>query len=163
MTTQASQIECGEMIRGNCTGDANPDAWYPTVPNGGKPETILRRMAPEIKYAIDLCNSCSKKDECLEEGMKSGNLAYGIWGGLLAGERIAVADEQGVDYLTPLNNTGRTIGPRIRARSAGKPNGGSIGGGSLYDDTHNKMTKAERTSAVLFAQRIKPYLEELNE
>lgn len=132
------------MINGNCTGDANPDAWFPTVPNGGKPSTILQRMVPEIKYAINKCNSCPQKDNCLEEGIKPENLAYGIWGGLLAGERIAIADERGTDYMVAPYNRGRTV---------------SVAGASYMEGTH-KLTHAEKESAVMFAQRIKPYLEE---
>lgn len=132
------------MINGNCTGDSNPDAWFPTVPNGGRPSTILRRMVPEIKYAINKCNSCPQKDKCLEEGIKPENLAYGIWGGLLAGERIAIADERGTDYMVAPYNRGRTV---------------SVAGGSYMEGTH-KLTYAEKESAVAFAERIKPYLEE---
>lgn len=132
------------QIVGNCTGDANPDAWFPTVPNGGRPSTILRRMVPEIKYAMDKCNSCPKKDECLEEGLKPINLAYGIWGGVLAGDRIAMADESGTDYMVAPYNKGRTVG---------------VAGESYIEGSH-KLTHAEKESAVMFAQRIKPYLEE---
>ena len=149
MKTRAtkSQIGCGEMskaIVGLCTTDENPDAWFPTVPNGGKVSTILRRMVPELKHAIDTCNVCPKKAECLEEGLKPVNLAYGVWGGLLAGERIEIADERGDDYMIAPFNKGRTV---------------SISGESYIEGTH-KLTTQERRAALMFARRIKPYLEE---
>ena len=131
------------QIKGSCSNDDNPDAWFPTVPNGGKPSTILRRMAPEIKYAINVCRSCPVREKCLEEGMKPENLAYGIWGGLLAGQRIAIAKRQGIDYRVDPYNTGR----KVRSR---------------YDDEvgpSGKVTADEEESAVLFATRIAPYLE----
>lgn len=142
-----NQIGCGEMIsqlRGLCTNDDNPDAWFPTVPNGGRPDTILRRMVPEIKYAINMCNRCPIREKCLEEGMKPENLAYGIWGGTLAGQRIAMAKEQGLDYRVDPYNTGR----KVRSR---------------YSDEvgpSRKVTADEEEAATMFAIRIRPYLEE---
>ena len=141
------------QIVGSCTTDGNPDSWYPTVPNGGRPDTILRGMASDINRAISICNSCPKQKECLDEGMKPVNLAHGIWGGLLAGERIVIADEQGVDYLVPPYNKGRVIGPRVRSSEGGK------GKGTERIEDTNKITKDERAHALFFAQRIRPYLE----
>lgn len=131
------------QLRGNCTDDENPDAWFPTVPNGGREATKLQRMAPEIRYALGLCASCPVQDKCLEEGMKTENLAYGIWGGRLAGQRIAIAKERGLDYRVDPNNKGRKVGPR--------------GGG--YIEGERKVTSDEEEAAVLFATRIRPYLE----
>ena len=132
------------QLQGNCTNDENPDAWYPTVPNGGKPDTILRRMVPEIKYAINMCGRCPIQEKCLEEGMKPENLAYGIWGGLLAGQRIAIAKEQGLDYRVDSYNTGRKV--RSRYTDDIGPSG--------------KVTADEENAATLFLTRIRPYLEE---
>jgi len=75
-------------LHGKCTGDANPDAWYPEV---GPGQPTARRMIPlvkEVNRAIALCNSCYRQEECLDEGMKPNNLPFGIWGGMLAGERV---------------------------------------------------------------------------
>lgn len=135
-----------DLSKGNCNSHENPDLWYPTQPNGGRASTVLTNLALEIKEAVGLCNSCPVKDSCLDEGMKPVNLAYGIWGGLLPGERIAIADEQGIEYIRPNYNKGRILGPR---------NSGFI------EDT-NGMTVNERKYAVLFADRIKPYLEVVN-
>ena len=128
---------------GLCSGDKNPDAWFPTVLNGGRYETKLRRMVPEIKYAMELCGRCPVKEECLEEGMKPENLAYGIWGGLLAGERIEIAKEQGLDYRVDPYNRGRSVLSRYT------------------DDVgpSRKVTSDEEEAATMFATRIKPYLE----
>lgn len=147
MMDTKSQIGCGEMsepIIGACSGDANPDAWFPTVPNGGRPSTILRRMVPEIKYALNICKTCTKKEECFEEGMKPVNLGNGIWGGALAGDRIEEADRRGMDYMVAQYNRGRTT---------------TIPGESYMEGTH-KLTVLEKEAALSLSTRIKPYLEE---
>lgn len=131
------------QIKGSCSNADNPDAWFPTVPNGGKPSTMLKRMAPEIKYAINTCRSCPVREKCLEEGMKPENLAYGIWGGLLAGQRIAVAKRQGIDYRAHPHNKGRKVGPRYERDI----------------EASRKVTSDEEESAVIFAARIARYLE----
>lgn len=142
-----SQIGCGEMktsgIIGTCTTDTNPDAWYPTPFNGGRPAVMFRSLVPEIKRAIGICNDCPKKQECLEEGLKPINLAHGIWGGVLAGDRIAMADAMGIDSAVPPYNKGRPHGKA----------------GTYIDDDH-LLTSDEREYAVKFSANIKPYLEE---
>ena len=132
------------QLRGNCTSDDNPDAWFPTMPTtGGNVATIMKNLAPDIKYAIGMCSRCPVRDKCLEEGMKPENLAYGIWGGTLPGQRIAMAKEQGVDYRVHPRNKGRELGPR---------DGGYIEG-------DRKVTANEEKSALLFVKYIRPYLE----
>jgi len=87
------------MLKGNCTGDENPDWWFPELPPGDINREKILRLTSEIKYALQLCASCPVKDECLAEGMKMekmpsgktgwGNLPFGIWGGKMAAERLA--------------------------------------------------------------------------
>ena len=132
------------QLRGNCTTDENPDAWFPTIPpTGGNIQTIMRNLAPEVRYAIGLCSTCPVSKTCLEEGMKPENLAYGIWGGLLPAQRIAIAKEKGIDYRADSHNKGRKVGPR---------DGGYIEG-------ERKVTSNEEKSAMLFMRNIRPYLE----
>ena len=156
MTTYLSSIA------GNCSSDTNPDAWFPTVQVGGRISSVYRAMAPEINRAINLCNTCPKKQECLDEGMQPRNLAHGIWGGILAGERIAIADKRGINYLRPPHNKGRKLGTYIRAKSGVSPRGGNYGGGTAYIEDSNSITLEERNYAVSFVERIKPYMEETN-
>lgn len=154
MTTYLSSIA------GNCSADTNPDAWFPTVQIGGRISSVYRAMVPEMKRAISLCNSCPKQQECLEEGLEPRNLAHGIWGGKLAGERIAMADERGIQYLPPPHNKGRKFGAMLRTQQGVSPTGGNHGGGSPYDEYSNHITLEEKNYAVKFATQIKPYLEE---
>lgn len=157
MTTYLSSLV------GNCSSDTNPDAWFPTVQNGGRMSGVLRKMAPEIKRAIALCNSCPVQEKCLEQGMEPRNLGHGIWGGKLAGERIAMADERGIQYLPPPHNKGRKHGSYLRKQSGISPTGGNYGGGSDYNEDVNCITLEEKTYAVKFVERIRPYLEESND
>jgi hypothetical protein len=131
------------QLRGTCTTDDNPDLWFPTVPNGGFWEPKIRKIASEVRYAINVCASCPIKDKCLEEGMKTENLSYGIWGGRLAGERIMMAKERGMDYRVHPRNKNRKVGPR---------DGGYIEG-------ERKVTSDEETAALAFVQQVRPYLE----
>ena len=82
-----------EQILGNCHGDENPDAWFPELPQGNRSERSTAKLVAEARRALILCNSCPKKAECLEEGMKHENLGFGIWGGMLAGERVMLSGE----------------------------------------------------------------------
>ena len=90
------------MINGNCTGDVNPDWWFPELPTGAPSDETIKAIAEQTNYALKLCSSCPVKEECLAEGMKTetfrngsiagwGNLPYGIWGGLMAAERLEIA------------------------------------------------------------------------
>ena len=105
MTDTKNPIGCGEMIRGNCTGDANPDAWYPEVGRGRPTPSRLIPVGKEAGRAIALCNSCPKQEECLDEGMKPENLPFGIWGGMLAGERVIVSGKR----FNKLSDEGRAL------------------------------------------------------
>ncbi len=58
------------MLNGNCTGDENPDWWFPEVPTGRSEPEKIKRVASQINYALQLCATCPVKDECLAEGMK---------------------------------------------------------------------------------------------
>ena len=133
------------QLQGSCTTDDNPDLWFPTVPNGGLWSLKIRKIASEVRYAMNICSSCPIKEKCLEEGMKVENLAYGIWGGTLAGERIAIAKERGMDYRVHPQNKGRKVGPR---------DGG-------YVEGERKVTSDEETAAVEFLGQVRPYLEVL--
>lgn len=96
------------MMIGNCTNDPNADYWFPENENG-RPSTARRtELVNSMTYAISKCDTCSVKEECLEEGMKLENLPYGIWGGLLAGERIATLGKSR-EYYGSQSDMGRAL------------------------------------------------------
>jgi hypothetical protein len=45
-------------------------------------------MAWQVNDAVELCNQCPIKVECLALGMQDENISNGIWGGKTAGERV---------------------------------------------------------------------------
>lgn len=78
---------------GLCTSHKDPDLWYPEgEPSAGRPTRAEhQRKVERALTAIAICQSCPVRTDCLTEGMKEENIEYGIWGGLLAGERIKLA------------------------------------------------------------------------
>jgi len=129
---------------GNCHKDENADAWFPTTYNGGRPNVMFRKLLPDIKYALGKCKTCPIREKCLEEGMKPVNLAYGIWGGKFAGERILMAKERGDDYLQPVHNKGR----KLEART-----------GEIWPVYSDRITMQQEEDAILFYERVMYYLQ----
>lgn len=89
-----------EVIIGACNGNENPDLWFPEMGQGGSGNGNWKviKKAQEVDLALAICKSCDKKVECLEEGMRPENINYGIWGGLLAGERLNKVGAKTGDY-----------------------------------------------------------------
>ena len=118
MPTTGNPTECGGMmitlpISGACAGDANPDFWFPEVPKGRPSIRKTKILVDQINYAIDICNGCINRDECLDEGTKQENIAFGIWGGLMAGERIRLTDMPEEGY-TPQSDEGLALEFTVR-------------------------------------------------
>lgn len=75
-------------MKGNCTGHSDPDMWFPEFPQARPTISSTVALADKVNDAISLCRSCPIMVECDSEGSKPENRAYGIWGGVLAGERL---------------------------------------------------------------------------
>lgn len=144
-----------EPVLGNCYGDKNPDAWFPEPSRGGPSQAKMRALGLETSRAIILCKACPKKEECLEEGMKPKNLPYGIWGGKLAGQRILMADEQGIDYMVE----GRTGGTRIAVGTVNDTGRGAARGFVVIKE-NGKVTVEEKRSALNLLRLLKPWIKE---
>ena len=155
MTDTKSQIGCGEMIRGNCTGDENPDAWFPELTRGNPSDTKMLALAIEVKRAIGECYTCPNQAGCLEEGMKPKNLSYGIWGGRLAGERMLMADEQGIEYMVD----GRTTGTAHTPPSNSERTGRGRHKGLVVIKEDERVTAEAKRNALGFLRRIRPWIE----
>jgi hypothetical protein len=67
-----------------CAGTAMPDAWFPEMNRLTNDDLILTDMA------LRTCQGCTISDKCLQVGMQGDDIKYGIFGGLLAGERLAL-------------------------------------------------------------------------
>ena len=77
-------------IIGNCTNSVDPDIWFPEFAGGTVARSRVDEVAYQVNYALSECATCPAKDRCLDDGMRPENISYGIWGGLLAGERLAL-------------------------------------------------------------------------
>lgn len=91
------------MKQGACYGNENPDLWFPELGRGMTSPTRLEKVGRDINTAVAVCSTCPIKDDCLEYGMQPDNINYGIWGGLLAAERLFIAGEREGDHhrMTP--------------------------------------------------------------
>jgi len=78
-------------MKGSCSTHPTPDLWFPTQPKGRPTRAKRKIVADNAMLAISICQGCPVKAECLAEGMKPDNIEHGIWGGMLAGERILMA------------------------------------------------------------------------
>ncbi len=69
-------------------GGADADDWFPV-------STRWSRARTEAARALALCMKCPVRGDCLELSMREWDGAgrYGVWGGLLEGERAAIRTE----------------------------------------------------------------------
>lgn len=87
-----------KVLIGSCTGHKEPDLWYLNLPRGKPSERQKRTLLDKVERARAICNACPVKTECFNRGMKPQDLSFGMWGGVLAGERIELADSLGMDF-----------------------------------------------------------------
>jgi hypothetical protein len=83
-------------VRGLCSTHPNPDLWFPeelsSQRGSGRPSRKQhQQMVENALKAVAICAFCPVRARCLEEGMREENIEHGIWGGLLAGERIRLS------------------------------------------------------------------------
>lgn len=87
-----------KVLIGSCTGHEDPNLWYVELPKGGQTPRTMAKIVARIDKARAICDDCPIKQECLTEGMKDINLAHGMWGGLLSGERVEIAMANGYEF-----------------------------------------------------------------
>lgn len=68
-----------------CTQIGLPDAWFDVDTRSDKQEIHM------LKVALETCNSCHLRPECLELGMQGEDIYWGVWGGLFPAERQALS------------------------------------------------------------------------
>jgi hypothetical protein len=79
---------------GHCVGNPDPDLWHydNSVFHDEQQLQVLRSVE-----AIEICNTCPVKNECLKQGLEPENLLWSIrgngaiWGGKLTSERGLMA------------------------------------------------------------------------
>ena len=67
-----------------------PDKWFPELPSGrrGRYHKVIAERTIE---ALEACSVCPIAKPCGQMGMEEGNIYHGIWGGMLAYDRIEKA------------------------------------------------------------------------
>ena len=78
--------------------EADPDLFSPEMPIGRPHISAIKKVAEQIVWAIEICETCPFRSPCGEEGMKEENLTFGIWGGKMAGERLVEKGHQMHDF-----------------------------------------------------------------
>jgi WhiB family redox-sensing transcriptional regulator len=69
-----------------CAGSSlDPDEWFPIAVD-------VQKARAQAAAAIAVCDSCPVRGACLELALRQGQDVgrYGVWGGLVEGERQAV-------------------------------------------------------------------------
>jgi len=75
-----------------------PDDWFTTFPNRKLHGHAKRAIVDKVIQTRDKCLDCPVMVQCGELGMREENLTYGIWGGMLAAERMRKAGKKKEDY-----------------------------------------------------------------
>lgn len=80
-------------MRGLCSTHPNPNLWFPEEQESqGRPTRKARmKMVENAIKAMAICQECPIRARCLEAGMSEENIEHGIWGGMMAGDRIILA------------------------------------------------------------------------
>lgn len=74
--------------QGLCANEAS-DWWFYDMPTGGNLPPEVRN---QIQVAVNICQDCPVKLQCLEQGLEDENLINGsIWGGMLYHQRRGIA------------------------------------------------------------------------
>lgn len=91
-------LTCGVFLMLGLCRNYDPELWFPEMPVGHTGNAKMIALRNATNNAIDICGACPIQIRCLEEGMKDENLAYGIWGGVMAGERIIWTGKNREDF-----------------------------------------------------------------
>lgn len=79
------------MRKHNTLCHSDPDKWFRGMPVNTTRGPVVDKIIKDCKEAIRICEDCPVNGLCRELGMQEDNLEHGIWGGLLAGERLLEA------------------------------------------------------------------------
>jgi len=92
--TQLMQLD---VSNGTCLSHDNPDLWFAGEVDLVDPTSSVNTNSVEARKqvenaitALSICKNCPAKDNCLEIGKSGDSLHYGIYGGTMPGERLAM-------------------------------------------------------------------------
>ena len=86
-----------DLSKGLCVGSDDPDMWFAGEVDLTEPNSSVNGSSQANKLEVDkaitalsICKNCPAKDDCLELGKHGQQLYFGIYGGTMAGERLAM-------------------------------------------------------------------------
>ena len=86
-----------DLSKGSCVGSDDPDMWFAGEVDITDPNSSVNGSSQANKVEVDraitalsVCKNCPAKDDCLELGKHGQQLYFGIYGGTMAGERLAM-------------------------------------------------------------------------
>ena len=86
-----------DLSKGLCVGSDDPDMWFAGEVDITDPNSSVNGSSQATKLEVDraitalsVCKNCPVKDDCLELGKHGQQLYFGIYGGTMAGERLAM-------------------------------------------------------------------------
>jgi hypothetical protein len=86
-----------DLSKGLCVGSDDPDMWFAGEVDITDPNSSVNANSQATKLEVDkaiaalsICKNCPAKDDCLELGKHGQQLYFGIYGGTMAGERLAM-------------------------------------------------------------------------
>ena len=86
-----------DVSNGTCLSHDDPDLWFAGEVDLADPTSSVNTNSVEAMkqvenaiMAISICRNCPAKDNCLEIGKSGDSLYYGIYGGTMPGERLAM-------------------------------------------------------------------------
>ena len=86
-----------DVSNGTCLSHDDPDIWFAGEVYLDEPNSSINSNSVEARQqvenaitALSICRNCPAKDNCLEIGKSGDSLHYGIYGGTMPGERLAM-------------------------------------------------------------------------
>ena len=86
-----------DLSKGLCVGSDDPDMWFAGEVDLIEPNSSVNTNSQAAKLEVDkaikalsICKNCPAKDDCLELGKHGQQINFGIYGGTMAGERLAM-------------------------------------------------------------------------
>ena len=86
-----------DVSNGTCLSHNNPDLWFAGEVDLADPNSSVnansleaRKQVENAITALSICRNCPAKDNCLEIGKSGDSLHFGIYGGTMPGERLAM-------------------------------------------------------------------------
>lgn len=104
------------MSEGLCASHPMPDLWWYDYPHRSRSEERKQTIV-KISIALDYCQECPVRKECLQEGLKTENMHLGsIWGGMIYSERDALLKSKPVGHTENWIRTGLSNLRKRRAK-----------------------------------------------